>query len=522
MQNILREQNHSKKGHNFNFVLFSASCFQSFIKFVNIFSMDIGNQLLDFMIESIQGPCRENQILFCKNKVIDTCKDFLAKFQRKFDYNKIGFINVEEIDEVNNVVTKSSKLLYSLIEGEVGPEIMRLLYEGLDFNFILNRLKEEFITYLERINVKSPNNGLLLDAKSLELDEINAKLPDHFDDDLMEAFNLYLLIITLADPLINKESSEDIKKILEKVSDVMTLKCLEFFKFHTKSIEVTFKKSIIRVYFPVHPICRLISKITREKFSLNVNRDTQNDKTKCLVKESNTFFDEITHLSFLKKQIFNISATKLNFIRDLSTILAFLINFFIIYAYSIGAKYSNNTFNVGHIDTTEGNVPIDEIINALGYIQLITSTTMLIMWVIIFSPVALKKKWNNLCFDFRNSLTDDQKQELKEKFNEDDEIDLSSKNTHDSYQILLFKGPEDPLFIKENIKIDRKGNEIKIAYKDFGNSFTKLQYYWISIRFLFSEQTFMYMIFYICISFYGVFISEISYCLHLFDVIVNN
>ena len=111
--------------------------------------------------------------------------------------------------------------------------------------------------------------------------------------------------------------------------------------------------------------------------------------------------------------------------------------------------------------------------------------------------------------------------ELKEKFNEDDEIDLSSKNTQDSYTILLFKGPEDPLFIKEDIKMDRNGNEVKVTYKDFGNSFTKLQYYWISIRFLFSEQTFMYMMFYICISFYGVFISEISYCLHLFDVIVN-
>jgi inositol 1,4,5-triphosphate receptor type 3 len=480
--------------------------------------MDIGNQLLDFMIESVQGPCLENQILFCKNKVIDTCKDFLAKFQRKFDYNKIGFVSEEEIDQMNNVVTKSSKLLYSLIEGEVGPEILKLLYEGLDFSFILNRLKEEFITYLERINIKIEDD---FDSKQLDLNDINDKLPDHFDDDLLEAFNLYLLIITLSDPLINEDSSEDIKRIFERINDRMTLKCLEFFKYHTKSIEVMFKKSIIRVYFPVHPICRLISKVTRKKFALNVNRDTQNDKIKCLMQESNSFFDEFSHLAFLKKQIINISTTKLNFIRDFSTVLAFLINFFILWAYSIGVKYSNRKFNVGYVDVTQGDIPIEQIINVLGYIQFITSTTMLLMWVIIFGPVTLKKKWNNLCFEFRNSLTDEQKLEFREKLNEDDEIDLSLKNTQDVYQILLFKGPEDLLFTKEKIIIDKNGNEIKIVYKDFGNLFTKLQYYWISIRFLFSEQTFMYMIFYICISFYGVFISEISYCLHLFDVIVK-
>lgn len=43
-----------------------------------------------------------------------------------------------------------------------------------------------------------------------------------------------------------------------------TTKALDFFKSHTASIEIVFKGDLVRVYFPIQPVCRLLSKNARE------------------------------------------------------------------------------------------------------------------------------------------------------------------------------------------------------------------------------------------------------------------
>lgn len=41
----------------------------------------------------------------------------LSKFNRKIDYEKGGFFNEEDVENVNSLVTKSTTLLVSLVEG---------------------------------------------------------------------------------------------------------------------------------------------------------------------------------------------------------------------------------------------------------------------------------------------------------------------------------------------------------------------------------------------------------------------
>ena len=101
------------------------------------------------------------------------------------------------------------------------------------------------------------------------------------------------------------------------------------------------------------------------------------------------------------------------------------------------------------------------------------------------------------------------------------EMDIGEANTTLATRLLFYKGPDDPIFVKKYKVINRNGEEIEKNYKDFGNFFTKMQYWWISTRILFTAGSFLYMLFYILISWMGVFISEIAYCLHLFDVIVR-
>lgn len=49
---------------------------------------------------------------------------------------------------------------------------------------------------------------------------------------------------------------------------------LNFFKYHTGSIEVYFKDKLVRVYYPIQPICRLVSKTTRSRLMEEIPRDT--------------------------------------------------------------------------------------------------------------------------------------------------------------------------------------------------------------------------------------------------------
>lgn len=59
LQNFLRQQNFPS-GRSIDFVFYSAIIFSNFIKFVNIHSLNVCEQVLDFIIESVQGPCPEN------------------------------------------------------------------------------------------------------------------------------------------------------------------------------------------------------------------------------------------------------------------------------------------------------------------------------------------------------------------------------------------------------------------------------------------------------------------------------
>ena len=55
---------------NLNLINWTAVRFGQIIQFVNIESISLANQILDFLIEVIQGPCRLNQKSLTNAKII--------------------------------------------------------------------------------------------------------------------------------------------------------------------------------------------------------------------------------------------------------------------------------------------------------------------------------------------------------------------------------------------------------------------------------------------------------------------
>jgi hypothetical protein len=53
-------------------------------------NLAIGVQILDTLIEFVQGPCRLNQIQIVKEKGLDTARDVLYNLKNKMELQKMG------------------------------------------------------------------------------------------------------------------------------------------------------------------------------------------------------------------------------------------------------------------------------------------------------------------------------------------------------------------------------------------------------------------------------------------------
>ena len=96
LQNYLRQQIQNGKinGKSFNFISHSAHIFGKLIKFINIKCINLGDQIIEFLIESLQGPCKANQSELARNKIVFCVKDFLSQFVDDIDYDRRGFKSV--------------------------------------------------------------------------------------------------------------------------------------------------------------------------------------------------------------------------------------------------------------------------------------------------------------------------------------------------------------------------------------------------------------------------------------------
>lgn len=84
----------------------AAGNFGYMIRIVNPHCVSILEQIMDFLIEGIQGPCLDNQIEVSKCKTISICKDFQKQFQKHIDYQKFGFIEEEQQQQIDGLVKK--------------------------------------------------------------------------------------------------------------------------------------------------------------------------------------------------------------------------------------------------------------------------------------------------------------------------------------------------------------------------------------------------------------------------------
>lgn len=98
---------------------------------------------------------------------------------------------MEKIDELKS---KIATLLLSLLEGEVDHESIERMSKSLDFEIMKERLLYVFHTFAKKIlNTNKPVSKISLNSIS------NSLTKDAFEDNVNEAFEIYILLSTLAD-----------------------------------------------------------------------------------------------------------------------------------------------------------------------------------------------------------------------------------------------------------------------------------------------------------------------------------
>ena len=191
MQNFLREQilkNGVQNQRSFDFISYIAQMLAIYEKqFINCYSCNLGMQLIDTLIEAIQGPCKMNQIRLVDAKIIDCCRDLIQQGQQKKSELLVkGFTTPSKQDWHNALKMNSIKLLLSLIEGPVDTEIYRKIADSLDdFTILKKRLESIYERFLDE------ELGLPPDAP---ISQITLSLKkDSFKNQIVEGFDIFTL-----------------------------------------------------------------------------------------------------------------------------------------------------------------------------------------------------------------------------------------------------------------------------------------------------------------------------------------
>lgn len=372
LQNYLRKQSDvdiTASSKDINFITDTCFLLGPYLKINNRYTKELGLQILDFLIESVQGPCYENQKKLFDSKLIDIGKDFLHDDHVEIDHN----VKIEVFTEkasMTGIVKKVIKLILSLFEGHDGRQ-WSAIYTTINVNYLICYLAEELVRHFYEkfgIDVRKVQDLHVSYLVSL------IKTPV-FDQELEEAFEIYFFIMTVND--LSGVYSSYIRNLkgIKKFA-------FEFFKEFSNHIEVVFRGGLQKSYFIIQPACMYLTKKKKLAFQNSVNRDTPNDKIMGMIDNAAEFFDIMDHLCYLKTKYYVVSPRIFDAVRYFTLVLSFVINaiYFFFWDHDV-----ENTRSV-----ITGRLPNSvAALKVLGLMQVTFGVIMIVLWSILEAPIVI-------------------------------------------------------------------------------------------------------------------------------------
>ena len=495
-QNYLREQNkgssnvYSTKG--INFIQTSAALWGSYIKFVNPHCHELGNIMLDFLTEAIQGPRELNQDELFRNKIIEFSKDFMNDFNSRRDYQARGFDDDNKHIQ-DELVLSNIKMLNSLLEANDKEYIIDCMSSNIDFEYLIRILVDIFKSLFADYDEIKNNSAN-------EVEAFNKKIRNQttFDAPFQEAFNIFFFIETM----VNNEKSDYRNKIKELTGLKKT--AYEVFKANSAHIEIDFHQGLHKVYFMIQPACHYLDDNKKKSFQDTSKRETNNEKITFLMLEAPKYFDIMDHMSRLMKKCAIANQDTFKYVRDICLILALTLNIFIFVLYEVDV-----TNGVGIIVTRWSGT--QTALYILGGLHILFSVLMIILWFVVDGKIDLMNQWRDKILFYKKNLN---------KSNESSSGNFFS-NKKKEYEMKVFELLNRPII---ELKKEDKIEIIKLYNDKNGYKYSQptLEYFSYTIYFILYGSGFQIYVIYILMSVVALWRDVvILYSLHLLDIIVS-
>ena len=101
------------------------------------------------------------------------------------------------------------------------------------------------------------------------------------------------------------------------------------------------------------------------------------------------------HMAFLIEQPFAFTSVKFNFIRDLATLISFIINGIILFSYSW--TFSHN-INIQYIEPLFDAIDAPRTIDIFGYIQIVLYSVLFFFWCMLRFSLIIRKGWRDIVY----------------------------------------------------------------------------------------------------------------------------
>ena len=393
LQNFLRNQSESGSdlapSRNVDFIEDAIENFKSFTKYCNGASIKIGIHLLQFLIEAVLGPCRENQKAIINYKIIDSCKDLLNEIGT--DHPDLlrakGFFesNPDSMRPVNQLFKCVVDLLQSLLEGNFDLELMREMGAKIEFASVMGRVKDiynDFFTRELRITPKQLSN---IGPDQLVF-RLNSKV---FSREIQEALQIFLFIRQV------DEATECYEPKIARLQG-LARDAYSFMHSHTATIELVFQGNVTKVYFMKHPACYYLPEAAKEEVMNAVRRGNPNEKIADFMSNSLTLFNQMDFTQSLKKKL-KIDPVYIPRFRMLSLAVCYLLNLYLL---------SFSEFRVVSSEAQDDDRAHSKtLVFALVILNIIVTSVVLLLHSITKQKIERLNKWSEYFFNIKNIKT---------------------------------------------------------------------------------------------------------------------
>jgi inositol 1,4,5-triphosphate receptor type 1 len=356
LQNYLRNQNNKNNYNLISEALIFLDCICGSTTgalgllglYINESNVDLVNQTLETLTEYCQGPCHENQNCIAKHESngIDNIIALIL--------NDIQPLSSERMDLVLELKNNASKLLLAIMESRADSENAQRILMSMSPRQLIEVASNAFHQQSDVGNVCAKEVGHNIYILCHQLAEHNKELANY-----LKSYNLHdstrqaatvasatsspastssCSIGSSSSPMSSSSSSSSSSASGSTRSNETERKLrqsLPYYASHTAQIEIVRNdRSMERIVFPVPPVCEYLTKESKSRLFLSIERDEQGSKVSDFFNATDDLYAEMKWQKQLREQptLYRISR-QMSTWSSLSFNLAVLINLIVAFLY---------------------------------------------------------------------------------------------------------------------------------------------------------------------------------------------